>query len=71
VSATDFHLQKGSPCIDAGMDLTSWGITTDIAGNPRPSRNGYDIGCYEEPNAARVVNLAAVATSSNAVLGAS
>jgi len=48
----DFHIQKGSPCIDAGMDMPGV-ITTDLDGHPRPLDGGtghgfkWDIGCYE------------------------
>jgi parallel beta-helix repeat protein len=41
----DYHLQPGSPCIDAG---TSDGAqTTDIEGHSRPCGAGVDIGAYE------------------------
>ncbi len=41
----DFHLQAGSPAIDAGATIA--GVTTDIAGVPRPNGAAYDIGAYE------------------------
>ncbi len=44
-AAGDFRLAKGSPCIDTG---TNMGITTDLDGVTRPTRLGYDMGCYEE-----------------------
>ena len=41
----DFHLQDGSPAIDAG---TSTGAPSeDIESSPRPQGAGYDIGAYE------------------------
>jgi parallel beta-helix repeat protein len=41
----DYHLQAGSPCIDAG---TSYGAPdTDMDGNLRPNGEGYDMGAYE------------------------
>jgi parallel beta-helix repeat protein len=40
----DYHLQAGSPCIDAGVDL---GVTDDLDGISRPQGDGYDIGAYE------------------------
>ncbi|HEX9118168.1 MAG TPA: choice-of-anchor Q domain-containing protein, partial [Anaerolineae bacterium] len=40
----DYHLQPGSPAINAGANL---GITVDLDGNPRPALGGYDIGAYE------------------------
>ncbi len=41
----DFHLQSGSPCIDAGTTLSE--VPDDFAGNVRPSGSAYDIGAYE------------------------
>jgi hypothetical protein len=40
----NFHLQPGSPCIDAGTDV---GLTLDFEGNPVPKGNAPDIGAYE------------------------
>jgi hypothetical protein len=55
----DLRLRYGSPCIDAGTNLTASGITTDILGTPRPldgnwdGTNAFDIGAYEyDPQAA-------------------
>jgi len=40
----DFHLQTGSPAVDAGIDV---GLTQDFEGNPLPQDNAPDIGAYE------------------------
>jgi len=37
----------GSPLIDAGTDLWSVGVYTDLEGTSRPLGLGYDIGAYE------------------------
>ena len=47
VSATDFHLLPGSPCINAGT--LSGAPVTDLENNTRPMAAGTnpDLGCYE------------------------
>jgi hypothetical protein len=42
----DFHLQAGSPAIDAGVDL---GVTVDFEGRVRPAGEGFDLGAFEMP----------------------
>jgi len=44
VSATDFHLQYGSPAKDVGTNV---GLTTDYSGSHVPKGAGYEIGAYE------------------------
>jgi hypothetical protein len=45
-SATfDFHLQPGSPAIDAGVSLAE--VPDDYDGTSRPQGAAYDIGAYE------------------------
>lgn len=41
----NFHLQSGSPCIDAGTSENA--PNTDIDGDSRPQGKGYDIGADE------------------------
>ncbi len=41
----DFHLNLGSPAIDAGSPMDAPAV--DIDGDPRPQGGGYDIGAYE------------------------
>ncbi len=45
-AGSDFHLQSGSPAIDAGANIGS-PVLTDFDGNTRPMGTGYDIGAYE------------------------
>lgn len=40
----DYHIASGSAAIDTGIDA---GITTDIDGNARPIKSGFDIGADE------------------------
>ena len=47
VPELDFHLQSGSPCIDAGIETLA---QFDFEGNPIPIGNAPDIGIYEYPN---------------------
>ncbi len=44
VSASDFHLQPGSPAINVGVDV---GLTVDYEGKPVPATGPVDIGAYQ------------------------
>jgi hypothetical protein len=44
-SLGDFHVQAGSPTIDAGIALE--GFAHDMVGTPRPQGSAWDIGPYE------------------------
>ncbi len=46
LSATDYHLSQGSPCLGAGNPST---ITQDLDGlnRPQPLNTNPDMGCYE------------------------
>ncbi|MFH1466575.1 MAG: right-handed parallel beta-helix repeat-containing protein [Pseudomonadota bacterium] len=48
-SAGDFTLTWGSPCIDSGVDVGDWGVTTDIDGAPRAQGPAIDLGAWEYP----------------------
>lgn len=44
----DFTASASSPVVDAGVSLSSWGISSrDIVGSSRPAGNAWDIGPYE------------------------
>ncbi len=46
-ASLDFHLQRGSPCIDAGTVVGAPAF--DFDGVARPQGKGVDIGAYEYP----------------------
>ena len=58
-SANNYQELSTSPSIGAGTSTDA--PSTDMLGNPRPSSNGYDIGCYEyetsTPSAPAVTSL--------------
>jgi hypothetical protein len=53
----DFHLQAGSPCINAGNNAFV-SSTTDLDGNPRIVGASVDIGAYEFQPSGSVIPLA-------------
>jgi hypothetical protein len=50
----DYHVQTGSPAIDAGTSSNA--PSTDFAGNTRPQGGGYDIGAYEYSSATQIMS---------------
>ncbi len=46
VGGSDYHLQSGSPAIDAGADLSGT-VDNDMDGNARPNGSSHDMGAYE------------------------
>ncbi len=47
VAAGNYYPVAGSPLINAGMNVASWGINKDRDDNARPQGTAYDIGCFE------------------------
>jgi parallel beta-helix repeat protein len=56
----DFHLQAGSPCIDAGDNSAVTPGNTDLDGKPRILGSHVDIGAYEYGTAVQPFTLADV-----------
>jgi len=46
VGASNFQLQDGSPCMDAGKNVSAV-VARDLLGVPRPQGSAFDIGAYE------------------------
>lgn len=46
-AADDYHLVAGSPAINAGRDVTSFGVVLDYGGTSRPSGGAWDAGAFE------------------------
>jgi hypothetical protein len=63
--AADFHLQAGSDAIDAGVDVSVYGIGTDIEGSARVQGSGTDIGAYEYAGAVIVTTIYVAKTGSD------
>lgn len=45
--ADDYSLQSGSPAVNAGRDVASFGVTKDYLGKARPSGGSWDAGAFE------------------------
>ncbi|MEM9859147.1 MAG: right-handed parallel beta-helix repeat-containing protein [Bacteroidota bacterium] len=62
----DYNLAAGSPAIDAGIDISSYGITEDYAGTSTPIGANYDSGAYEAvASTPSSVTLVPINTESN------
>ena len=62
-SANNYQELSTSPSIGAGTSTDA--PSTDILGNPRPSSNGYDIGCYEYETSTSAPTVAETARATN------
>ena len=45
----DYRLATGSPAINAGKDVSAYGVTFDHEGKPRPVGAIWDVGAFELP----------------------
>jgi len=43
----NFRLNATSPVIDAGLDLSAYGVNFDFDNAPRPAGKAFDIGAFE------------------------
>jgi len=43
----DYRLATGSPAINAGFNVSTFGVTNDFDGKARPSGAAYDVGAFE------------------------
>jgi hypothetical protein len=62
-SVDDYSLQSGSPAINAGRDVASFGVTKDYQGKARPSGAAWDAGAYELSQSTSQGNLPPVVSS--------
>lgn len=43
----DYHILSTSPAVNAGLNASSYGVTSDLDGLARPQGTAYDAGAYE------------------------
>ena len=55
----DYHLVAGCAAVDAGDDMSAYGVLFDFDSVPRPQGSAYDVGAYELPEPTSLVLLAA------------
>src|SRR5690606_36032180 len=52
----NYKLKAGSPAIDAGIDVSGFGISFDYELKPRPANSKFDQGAYEFPSDQVIAN---------------
>ncbi len=67
-SANDFDLTTTSPAYNAGADVSSLELTTDIDGRPRPFGGFYDIGAYESQESINAIDELTILNNGTALL---
>ena len=55
--AGNYQLTTSSPAVNAGSNVSQYGIVSDFKGTPRPQGSAYDIGAYEFQSASAPVSL--------------
>ena len=55
--AGNYQLTASSPAVNAGSNVSQYGIVNDFKGTPRPQGSAYDIGAYEFQSATTPVSL--------------
>jgi len=47
IENNNYKLASSSPALEAGLDLSNYGVETDFENNTRPIGRGYDLGAYQ------------------------
>lgn len=55
-AAADWRMKDTSPAVDAGTNLSAFGVTTSIDGEDRPLGSAFDMGAYETRKSTGIKN---------------